>query len=202
MEGLYIIGGSPCSGKSTIAEMIAEKYDFNYFKVDDYLEQYMKKAQEDGKPLSARAMQMSPEETWMRSPRLQTEEELEIYREIFTYIWEALSTFPEKKKIITEGAAFLPELVSAVGVDKKHYINIVPGKDFQYHFYSQRPWVPYILEGCTDKKKAFENWMERDALFAETVHADAKQRGYACLVTDGSIGIDEMFRTVCNLFEL
>ena len=62
MEGLYIIGGSPCSGKSTIAEMIAEKYDFNYFKVDDYLEQYMKKAQEDGKPLSARAMQMSPEE--------------------------------------------------------------------------------------------------------------------------------------------
>lgn len=42
MEGLYIIGGSPCSGKSTIAEMIAEKYDFIYFKVDDYLEQYMK----------------------------------------------------------------------------------------------------------------------------------------------------------------
>ena len=101
MEGLYIIGGSPCSGKSTIAEMIAEKYDFNYFKVDDYLEQYMKKAQEDGKPLSARAMQMSPEETWMRSPRLQTEEELEIYREIFTYIWEALNTFPEKKYIMT-----------------------------------------------------------------------------------------------------
>ena len=75
-------------------------------------------------------------------------------------------------------------------------------KDFQYHFYSQRPWVPYILEGCTDKKKAFENWMERDVLFAETVHADAKQRGYVCLVTDGSVGIDEMFRTVCNLFEL
>lgn len=58
----------------------------------------------------------------------------------------------------------MPELVSAVGVDKKHYINIVPVKDFQYHFYSQRPWVPYILEGCTDKKKAFENWMERDVL--------------------------------------
>ena len=43
--------------------------------------------------------------------------------------------------------------------------------------------------------------MERDALFAEAVHADAKQR-YACLVTDGSIGIDEMFQSVCNLFEL
>lgn len=55
----------------------------------------------------------------------------------------------------------MPELVSAVGVDKKHYINIVPVKDFQYHFYSQRPWVPYILEGCTDKKRLLKTgWRE------------------------------------------
>ena len=181
MEELYIIGGSPCSGKSTIAEMIAEKYDFNYFKVDDYLEKYMKKAQEDGKPLSGKAMQMSPEETWMRKPRVQAEEELEIYREIFAYAWEALNAFPK---------------------GKKHYVNIVPVKEFQYHFYSQRPWVPYNLEGCTDKEKAFENWMERDALFAEAVHADAKQRGDACLVTDGRVGVEDMFRAVCDLFEL
>lgn len=132
MEGLYIIGGSPCSGKSTIAEMIAEKYDFNYFKVDDYLEQYMKKAQEDGKPLSARAMQMSPEETWMRSPRLQTEEELEIYREIFTYIWE-LEHFSGEKENHNRRTAFLPELVSAVGVVKS-IISYCSGEGFPVPF--------------------------------------------------------------------
>jgi len=37
----YYIGGSPCSGKSTIAEIAAEKYGLFYFKVDDFLEKYI-----------------------------------------------------------------------------------------------------------------------------------------------------------------
>lgn len=36
MTDIYYIGGSPCSGKSTVAEMIAEKYGFHYYKVDFY----------------------------------------------------------------------------------------------------------------------------------------------------------------------
>ena len=29
----YFIGGSPCSGKSTVAEMLSEKYGFYYYKL-------------------------------------------------------------------------------------------------------------------------------------------------------------------------
>jgi hypothetical protein len=32
----YFIGGSPCSGKSTIAEMISRQYQLEYYKVDEY----------------------------------------------------------------------------------------------------------------------------------------------------------------------
>ena len=42
MTNIYYIGGSPCSGKSTVAEILAEKYDLYYFKVDDFLEEYTK----------------------------------------------------------------------------------------------------------------------------------------------------------------
>ena len=42
MIDTYYIGGSPCSGKSTIAEALSEKYNLHYFKVDDYLDRYMK----------------------------------------------------------------------------------------------------------------------------------------------------------------
>ena len=38
---IYYIGGLPCSGKSTIAEILSKKYDLYYFKVDDYLDKYM-----------------------------------------------------------------------------------------------------------------------------------------------------------------
>lgn len=40
---LYCIGGSPCAGKSTVAKILAEKYDLFYFKVDDYLNGYTRK---------------------------------------------------------------------------------------------------------------------------------------------------------------
>ena len=34
---LYILGGSPCSGKSTVAEILSRECDFTYFKVDENL---------------------------------------------------------------------------------------------------------------------------------------------------------------------
>lgn len=33
---------NPCSGKSTIAEILSERYDLYYFKVDDFLDKYTK----------------------------------------------------------------------------------------------------------------------------------------------------------------
>lgn len=40
MSDIYYIGGSPSSGKSTVAEIIADKFGFHYYKVDDYLESF------------------------------------------------------------------------------------------------------------------------------------------------------------------
>ena len=41
-QKLLIIGGSPCSGKSTAAERIAQEYGAYYFKVDDHLDELIK----------------------------------------------------------------------------------------------------------------------------------------------------------------
>ena len=39
MIDTYYIGGSSCAGKSTVAEMLSQKYDLYYFKVDDFEKQ-------------------------------------------------------------------------------------------------------------------------------------------------------------------
>ena len=44
---IYYIGGSPCSGKSTAAEALANEYGLRYLKVDDYLDKYMSMAAKD-----------------------------------------------------------------------------------------------------------------------------------------------------------
>ena len=41
-SNIYWIGGSPCSGKSSIAELLCKEFGFNYYKCDDHLDRYMK----------------------------------------------------------------------------------------------------------------------------------------------------------------
>jgi hypothetical protein len=126
---------------------------------------------------------------------------LEIYHEIFEYIIEDLSKLEAPNGSITEGAAFLPDLMNKLGVDSNSYICIIPTKDFQYHHYKLRPWVPEILKDCTDKKQAFENWMERDALFAVTVKEKADKLGYRTIITDGTVGVDCVYNQVAEWFQ-
>lgn len=202
-ENIYYIGGSPCSGKSTVAARLAEKYGFYYFKVDDFLDDYLKKGIVKGKPICTKQSSMTSEEIWMRAPEIQQIEELEFYKEIFEFIIADISDINSANSaIITEGASYLPELMCEIGVDQKHYINITPSFDFQYTHYKERPYVPYVLKDCRDKDKAFDNWMKRDALFAEYVRNQSHELGYKTLLMDGTISCDEVFQSVCQEFDL
>jgi len=41
---ILFIGGSPCSGKSTVAERIEKEFGMKYFRADDYLDDFMNRA--------------------------------------------------------------------------------------------------------------------------------------------------------------
>lgn len=47
----------------------------------------------------------------------------------------------------------------------------------------------YVLEGTSNPEQAFENWMQRDILFAQMVRKEAQKLGYPSLMTDGSRSI-------------
>ena len=198
MYNIYYIGGSPCSGKSTIAELLCKKYDFIYYKVDDYLNEYITQAAKCNDTICAKVIKMSPEEIWMRDPSIQNEEEFQIYREIHPFIHNELCKLANKNNVITEGAAFLPEIIHQLAVPQDHYVCITPTKEFQIYHYRQREWIPYILEGCSNKDEAFMNWMERDALFAEQIRSQCKELGYYSITNDGTHSIDSMLSDICQ----
>ena len=109
-KNLMIIGGSPCSGKSTAAERIAQEYGAYYFKVDDHLSELIKQAADNGSAVCNAIQQMSPEEIWMREPEVQCKEEFEVYRDIAPFVFDMISRI-EADLIITEGAAYTPEVM-------------------------------------------------------------------------------------------
>jgi len=199
MNRVYFIGGSPCSGKSTVAEILAKKYDLYYFKVDDFLDKYIDRGASEGRPVCSQIKSVTPEETWMREPKVQCEEELAWYREVFDYVCEEIKRIQNANNvrgIIAEGAAYLPDLMKTLNVPYNRYLAVTPTKDFQVFHYSQREWVPYVLQDCSDKEKAFENWMERDALFAKDVQRQCEKNGYLSLINDGNMEIEKMIRII------
>ena len=191
MINTYYIGGSPCSGKSTIAEIVSKKYNLYYFKVDDFLDKYTKMGASKEYEICKKQECMKAEEIWMREPLLQCTEEFAFYEEIFEFVLADLEKI-EAKGIITEGAAYLPKLMKKLSVSKDRYLAITPTKDFQISHYKKREWVPYVLEGCSDKDKAFSNWMNRDILFAREVQRQCNEEQYISIINDGGIELDEL----------
>lgn len=97
MINTYYIGGSPCSGKSTIAEILSAKYNLYYFKVDDFLDKYTRIGAQKGYEICKKQDSMNAEEIWMREPSLQCREEFIFYKEIFEFVLEDLRQIKEKR---------------------------------------------------------------------------------------------------------
>ena len=199
---VYYIGGSPGSGKSSIAKQIAKQFGFAYYKLDDFLFTYNKKAAKEGKEHSVLARALNGEQTWMREPQMQMTEEIGIYEEIFQYALADIEKLAASKTVIAEGAGFMPKLMAMEKVLPSRYICVVPTEEFQRKVFEKRLLLKLFLIGCKDKNAAFENWMVRDALFAKEIFKQAEDLGYTALLVDGSKTIAENYDRVIKTFEL
>jgi 2-phosphoglycerate kinase len=198
----YILGGAPCSGKSTIAEMLVAQYGFQYYKADDYDPAHMQRAQPDQQPVMVKISKMSWDQIWSRSPSELLKDELDYYHERFPFILDDLSQLESGKPVILEGAAFLPDLVNQYPVNCRNVAFMVPAMEFQLHHYEQRSWIQGILKECRDPHQAFDNWMKRDTLFGQEVIRQATVHGFQVIVVDGSVNVDAQFERIEIQFRL
>ena len=198
---LYMIGGSPCSGKSTIASLLTQQYGLLHIKLDDLTDQMMDQARANAKPISLLRQDRSPDQIWLRKPEEMADEEWRFYEEIFPYVASYLLEHQDQP-LLLEGAGLLPHLVKELEWPASSYLCLTPTADFQKKHYKQREWVPYVLEGTTNPEQAFENWMQRDILFAQMVRKEAVLLGYPSLVTDGSQSENQTAEEVARLLKL
>ena len=190
---LYMIGGSPCSGKSTITSLLARQYQLLHIKLDDLIEEMMSQASADSQPICLLRQDRNPEEM--------ADEEWRFYEEIFPYVKSYLIK-NQDRPLLVEGAGLLPHLVKELEWPASSYLCLTPTADFQKKHYRQREWVPFVLEGTTNPEQAFENWMQRDILFAQMVRKEAVRLGYPSLITDGSQPENQTAEEVARLLKL
>jgi hypothetical protein len=188
---IYWIGGSPCSGKSSVADMLVEKYGFALYRCDEAFYEHCKIVTAERQPVFHRLIHLSSEDLWMRLVAQQVEEEIALYREEFPLILEDLLAYPRTQPVLVEGAALLPECVYPFLSHPHRAIWIVPTDEFQMHHYRQRAWAKDVVKACSDPEQAFLNWMQRDIAFAQHVSREATQRALPLLIVDGHHSLAE-----------
>jgi hypothetical protein len=199
---VFWMGGSPCSGKTSIARALVERYGMRYFDCDQAFWQHNAIVTPERQPVFYRVMHLSSEALWMRPVEQQTSEEIAIYREEFPLILKDLLALPDSQPVLAEGAALLPECVAPLLNSPRQGIWIVPTADFQLHYYSRRDWAKDYIKDTSDPQQAFQNWMQRDIHFARFVCHEAEERSMRVLVVDGACSIAENIRLVEEYFQL
>jgi adenylate kinase family enzyme len=197
----YVLGGSPCSGKSTLAERLSAEFNLPYYKVDDHMWRHLEQADPKTQPTMAAYSHMSWDEIWSQPVNQQVQDEFAYYTEQFPMVLKDLLEYVDQAPIIMEGAAFLPELLIKWGVRSDHAMFLVPSKGFQIDHYSQRDWIQAILDSCQDPDQAFANWMERDHCFGLMVMEQAMDHGYSSIMVDGQKDVDMLYTQVLEHFD-
>ncbi len=199
---VYWLGGSPCSGKSSIAGTLVETHGLRLYRADEAYFRHEKIVTPERQPVFHKLTHCSAEELWMRPVEQQAAEEITLYREEFPLLLDELLAFPKSPPILAEGAALLPKCVIPLLLERQSAIWVVPTATFQLHHYSNRAWARDVVSECTNPEQAFQNWMQRDIRFAKFVEEDARQQGMQTLVVDGTHSLDENTALVERYFQL
>ncbi len=112
LSHVYWIGGSPCSGKTSLARRLVERFGWEYYDCDQAFWRHKEIVTPAAQPVFYRVMHLSPEDLWMRPVEQQVREEFAIYREEFPLILADLLALPRTRPVLAEGAALLPECVA------------------------------------------------------------------------------------------
>jgi hypothetical protein len=202
LSRVYWIGGSPCSGKSTVVDALTASYGLPVYRCDEAFFRHQDLVTPERQPVFHRLSHASCDELWMRPVSEQIEEELALYREEFPFILADLAGQARDLPLLAEGAALLPELLDSIAIDNRCCVWMVPTETFQRTHYARRAWRHDTLKDCTQQEVAWENWMARDAGFAHAIATDARSRGRRVLLIDGAQPPDAVIREVAQWFEL
>jgi 2-phosphoglycerate kinase len=199
---VFWLGGSPCAGKSSVAEILAARFRLRLYRVDEAFEAHSRRFDPERHPALTSWRDSGWDARWMRPVESLVREVVACYGEHFTLILEDILSMPKGGPLLVEGSALLPGRVANVLADRGRALWLVPTEEFQRERYPKRAWVRGILEQCESPGAAFDNWMARDAAFARRVESEAAGLGLELLRVDGKHSIEETAAEVASHFRL
>ena len=197
------IGGSPCSGKTSIANLLADQYGLAIYHVDEMFDRHRQRVTPQDQPNLHKWTHTPWNALWMQPGETLLREALGCYGEQLEMIVADLLERTSKETILVEGSSLLPNRVAELLRKREQGIWIVPTEGFQRARYRERGgWVQGILGECQDPEGAYRNWMDRDVAFGRWVRERASELGLQVLEVSGRRTIEANAEIVARHFRL
>jgi uridine kinase len=203
LSHVYWIGGSGCSGKTTVADRIADEYGFAVYHCDEHWDGengHLSRAIPSRHPTTCRLAAMGLKKLFLLPPKEYVDLLFDFHIEDFGMVLEDISSLP-KGKLVVEGVSFVPELVCQVAPPEQ-IISMVAFEEFQRENYLRRDFAQEWFRDYTDPQGVFESFMQANALMARSLYERAKQLGMRVLITDKESTISKSLQVVKEHFGL
>ncbi|MBX3010594.1 MAG: AAA family ATPase [Caldilineaceae bacterium] len=201
-QRVYWLCGSPCAGKSTLAQKLAERFNWQLYASDDWFNDHRERSTAAAQPTFYRISRLRGDALWLRPVVEQIATEIDFIAEQFTLVLEDLGRLLQESSqtILFEGAAVLPHQLHGLLPEPRHAFWLIPTEAFQRHYYAQRPWIHDVLATTSAPEQAFAHWMARDAGFAHWLEGQLLAHPMAWLSVDGALSLDETAALVAAHF--
>ena len=183
----FFVGGSPCSGKSTVCDALADRHKLRPYHCDDHYDAHLSRAH-SGSSLAQFQRLSWLEAFTTRSLERMIADELKSNRELCAFALEDVGAIGSP--VIAEGMPFMPDVMANLQ-PRASAVYLVPSPAFQRDHYAQREWAQSLLATTADPAGVFERWMARDEANARFIGARAAALGFAILEVDGRLSTEE-----------
>jgi hypothetical protein len=198
-EHVYWIGGPPDSAKSTVADLLGERYGvavYHYDRTDAAHHERLAAAN----PSYLAFVNASLDERWVDAePQELFERSLESFRDRWPMVLEDIGGLAGQP-VLAEGFGLIPELV-AQGAQPPRCAFLVPTPAFKAMSVVARD-KPVWRHETRDPERARSNLLARDDLLAEYVRREAGTRGLPIIEVDTATDADAIAGKVATVFGL
>ena len=199
------IGGAQWAGKSTVANLLAEKYGItayhhDYHNARSHHARWVEKRVRTGEPYP----EFDFEWMWVTRTPAEMAEELisEHFPEAFEWILDDLRALHPGRPILAEGWGLRPELVAPLVDSPRRMVVMVPTEEFQRHQERTLERAGSLqAPGLSDPERGQRNRIGRDRLVGEDVVASAHSLGIRVISVDGSLDAAGVAGLVADHFE-
>ena len=196
------IGGSACSGKSTVSERLAGELGLSVYHCDDHWygpADHLARANPEREPFLCLWRDRTRRKEWFLTPPREHAAVMDgAFREEFAMIAADLAVDGAG---VVEGVSVTPAVMREV-VPRARAVFLISTPAFRRSRYLDRGFARQWLEAYADTAAAFETLMAANDLMAEGWRAEAQAAGYPVVPVDGSATPDDTYAAVVKALRL